>query len=108
MQMQVDIMGSKSGHDELKYDHSNPDEVSKTAKQILDKIRLGWALYGGKKGGELIRLIDKKTIQKAPDKMKYIEKVMAENDSIMLSEIESMLKDEQYEKKLVANPQTGG
>lgn len=106
--MHVDIMGEKSGHDQVDYDKNNPDEVRKTAETILEKIRLGHSLYGGNKGGELIRLIDKNTILKAPDKIKYIEAVMAENDSLMLTEIENFLKDEQYEKKVVAPPLTSG
>ena len=96
----LDVM-SDGGHDEWDYSVQDPVKLRSMAETILDKIRIGWSLYGGAKDDkELVKIADLRTIQKAPNKTLFVEG--------KLQEFEKFLLSKELEKKLLAAPTTGG
>lgn len=96
----LDVM-SDGGHDELDYSVDDPAKLRSMAETILDKIRIGYSLYGGMKDDkELTKIADLKMIQKAPNKTLFVEG--------KLQEFEKFLMSKELEKKLLAAPVTGG
>ena len=96
----LDVMDIQKGHEELVYNEDNPDEVKKIVEKVLDQIRLGWTLYGGKIGGELVKIADLVSLQKAPEKALFVKEKLAELDRFIMNK--------QMDKKLLAAPLTSG
>lgn len=102
----LDIMDVQKGHEEYKYDESSREDngdikgINSVTQTILDKIRLGFILYGAKKGEDYLKVADMEILSKAPQKKLFVEKKLEELDRFILS------KD--YEKKLLAAPLASG
>ncbi len=100
LELVLDIMDVQKGHDEVKYNPENEAEVKTVVEKILDKIRIGWTLYGAVKGGELKKIADLKSLQKAPDKHLFIEEKVQELDRFIMNKT--------LERKLLAPPLVSG
>lgn len=98
--MQIDVMSYPEGHKEYKYDENNPEEVKKVREVIIEQLRLGHVVYGGKKGDDMIRVLDFDTIQKAPDKKLLVEEKMKELDRFIINK--------EIERKVVRPVMVGG
>ncbi|NOJ30324.1 MAG: hypothetical protein DA328_09185 [Nitrososphaeraceae archaeon] len=99
MEFVLDIMDVQKGHDEIKYTE-NEAEIKKVRERILDEIRKGGTLYGGVKGGELKKIADLQSLQKAPDKYLFVEEKLKELDRFIVSK--------HLERKLIAPPLVSG
>jgi len=84
----LQIMDLKKGHDEMKYDPSDPQDVRRIIDFITKKLDEGFYLYGYTKDGEY----------KAIKKIKDIDK----------SELKEFVLSKKMKKKLVSLPTTGG
>ena len=84
----LQIMDLKKGHDEMKYDPSDPQDVRRIMDFITKKLDEGFYLYGYTKDGEY----------KAIKKIKDIDK----------SELKEFVLSKKMKKKLVTLPTTGG
>lgn len=93
-------MDVQKGHDVKKYDPADTDQVRKIVDFVIEKIRLGWSLYGAKKGEDLIRIADINTIQKAPNKKAFIES--------KLDELDRFIMDKKIERKVLTPPLVAG
>lgn len=98
--MQVlDIM-SYRGHDEIKYDENDPESIKNVREKILEKLRLGYVLYGAKVGEEYVRVIDLNIIKKAPNKSAFVDEKLMELDRFIISS--------ELERKMLAPVVVGG
>lgn len=84
----LQVMDLKKGHDEMKYDPSDPQDVRRIMDFIYQKLQEGFYLYGYTKDGEY------KAIKKVSD----IDK----------SELREFVLTKNMKKKLVTLPATGG
>lgn len=84
-------MAAGHGHKDMKYDPTNKQEVKKMKQYIKQKLKEGWVLYGMKAG--------EKTMEKLAN-ARDIDKVNL--DRFILS------GKDKIEKKLLAQPVTGG
>ena len=84
----LQVMDLKKGHDEIKYDPSDPQDVRRIMDFISEKLQNGFYLYGYTKEGEY------KAIKKVND----IDK----------SELREFILAKNMKKKLVTLPTTGG
>ncbi|MGI0023234.1 MAG: hypothetical protein ACRD9Q_10285 [Nitrososphaeraceae archaeon] len=84
----LQVMDLKKGHEELKYDPSDPADVRRIMDFITEKLNNGFYLYGYTKDGEY----------KAIKKINDIDK----------SELREFVLTKSMKKKLVTLPTTGG
>lgn len=84
----LQVMDTKKGHKDLKYDPNDKKEVRKILKFIRQKEKEGFYLYGWTKSGEYV------TIQNIKD---------ASND-----EIKEFILTREMKKRIITIPETGG
>jgi citrate lyase synthetase len=83
--LQLDIMAYPEGHKEYKYDENKPDEIKMIRELIIEKLRLGFVVYGGNKGEDMIRVLDFDTIAKAPNKNALVEEKLHDLDRFIVN-----------------------
>ncbi len=84
----LQVMDLKKGHEEMKYDPSDPADVRRIMHFITEKLDNGFYLYGYTKDGEY----------KAIKKIKDIDK----------SDLREFILSKKMKKKVVTLPITGG
>jgi len=84
----LQVMDLKKGHEEMKYDPSDPVDVRRIMDFITEKLDNGFYLYGYTKDGEY----------KAIKKIKDIDK----------SDLREFILSKKMKKKVVTLPITGG
>lgn len=84
----IAVMDIRSGHDTWDFDPTNEDSVKKMVRQISEKLKNGFYLYGMKKDGTYT------TIQKPED--------------ITNSKIEEFLLTKEMKKRMISLPETSG
>jgi hypothetical protein len=91
MELVLQVMAAGHGHKDMEYDPTNKAEIKKMKDYIKQKLKEGWVLYGMKAG--------EKNMEKLAN-ARDIDKV--DLDRFILS------GKDKIEKKLLAQPVTGG
>jgi hypothetical protein len=87
----LQVMAAGHGHKDMRYDPKNKAEVKKIKEYIKKKLAEGWVLYGMKAGDSMMeKLANARDI----DKIDLDRFILSGKDKI--------------EKKLLAQPNTGG
>lgn len=47
----------KTGHEQVEYDTSNPDEMKKVKKRVTEMLKKGYFLFGAKKGDKEFKML---------------------------------------------------
>ena len=91
LQYSLQVMAAGHGHKDMKYNPTDPKDVRRIKEYIKEKLSEGWILYGMKSG--------QKEMEKLADARKIDDKNL---DRFILA------SPAEYEKKLLAQPVTGG
>lgn len=104
--LELDIFSVKDGHKTRKFDLKDTEDIDDLCEVVKEKLSEGWILYGGKKQGDLKKLLDSRNTSKNQIKEVFKEK---NNANLMLdsphdSDEESVF----YERVVLAAPVAGG
>jgi len=102
-ELELDIFSLQSGHKTRKFDLKDTEDLDDLAEVVMEKLDQGWILYGGKKGGDL-----KKVIEGHKSKNE-IKEVFKSKDKLMFEPAHD--SDEEavfYERAVLAAPLAGG
>src|SRR5215469_149383 len=103
-ELHLDIFSLQSGHKTRKFDLKDAEDLDDLCEVVKEKLGEGWILYGGKKQGDLKKLLEGRNRSK-----NEIKEVFKSKESLMLnsppdSEDESVF----YERAMLAAPVAGG
>jgi len=52
----LQVMNVQTGHDEIKFDPTDPEDVNRVKEEIKQKLKKGWMLCYGKKGDKVLKM----------------------------------------------------
>jgi hypothetical protein len=104
MELELHIFSIKDGHKTRKFDPKDAEDMNDMCEVVKEKLDAGWILYGGKKQGDLKKLLEGRNKTKNEIKEIFKEKEHLMLDSPHDSDDESVF----YEKLMLAAPVAGG
>lgn len=104
MILHLDIVSVADGHKTRKFDLKDIEDIDDLCEVVKEKLEQGWILYGGKKQGDLKKLLEGRNKTKNEIKEIFKDKSNLMLDSPHDSDEESVF----YERAMLAAPLAGG
>lgn len=104
--LHLDIVSVKDGHKTRKFDLKDTEDINDLCEVVKEKLGQGWILYGGKKQGDLKKLLEGRNVSK--NEIKEVFKDKDKSNLMLDSPHDSDEESVFYERAMLAAPVAGG